>query len=219
MTNKREKVGIILDLTLRIPNFIECYSILKKEVITGGEVQTSAENRRDKTNRDFWVNLHTTDPAALSFYETSVAPRVNIGEGVDYTYRKYFYNNEHRLKFLEEYSYNLFGQGSVTNKADINLINTCQSKLCDVVLIDRTTHTRKIPNTLAFLSRAGIFVKEIMFINKIEEIEEMKKEMIGVYDPFSDSKKALSVPTKQGPSDELLKFFLNVEKRLKTLNN
>ncbi len=33
--------------------------------------------------------------------------------------------------------------------ADINLINTCQSKLCDVVLIDRTTHTRKVSNTLA----------------------------------------------------------------------
>jgi hypothetical protein len=213
----REKIAVVIDFSIRIPDFIECYTTLKKEIITGGEVQTSTENRRDKTNRDFWVNLHTTDPQAAAFYETSFPPKVNVGEGVDYAYRKYFYNNEHRLRFLDEFSYNLFGQGSVTNKADINLINTCQSKLCDVVLIDRTTHTRKVPNTLAFLSRAGIFVKEIMFINKVEEIEELKKEMIGIYDPFTDSKKALPVPTKQGPSEAFLTWFLQVEKKIKNI--
>ena len=217
MTKSRQQVGFIIDFCIRIPDFIECYSTLKKDIIMGGEVQVNTENRRDKTNRDFWVNLHTTDPAALAFYEKTMAPKVNVGADVDYTYRKYFYNNEHRLKFLDEFSYNLFGQGSVTNKADINLINTCQSKLCDVVLIDRTTHTRKIPNTLAFLSRTGIFVKEIMFINKVEEIEEMKKEMLGIYDPFTDNKKALAVPTKQGPSEELLKFLMKIETQIKNL--
>ena len=110
----------------------------------------------------------------------------------------------------------MFGQGSVTNAEDIKLINICQSKVADVVLIDRTTHTRKIPNTLAFLSRSQIFVKEIKFINSIDELNAIKKDKnyIDVYDPIADPSRVLNVPTKQGqPSEKLLNWLLEVEKK------
>jgi hypothetical protein len=213
----KKKIGIIIDYTLRLPEFKECYTNLKQQILAGIASDQSQEetikSSRDKTNRDFWINLHKTDSKNYLFYETAPIPINNCGDGFDYTWKKYFPNNDHRLKFLEDWSYSLFGQGGVIRTADVKLINVCQSKVCDVVLIDRVTHTRKVPNTLAFLSRAGIFIKEIRFVNQIEELEEMKKEFVGIYDPIAEPKLAIIPTSATGESSKtLLDFMLKVEK-------
>ena len=176
---KRPCVGIVIDFCLRIPEFKEAYIKFKEQILVG--LQSNGEemelNKKAMANNTF-SNLQKKDPKAYEFYLKTAAPLNNIGKDFDITFKKYFFNEEHRIKFLSEWSYGLFGQGSATNKADINLINTAQTKLCDIVLIDRADYTRKIPNTLAFLSRAGLFIKEIKFIKAEEELKELKKELI-----------------------------------------
>ena len=219
---QRVKVGIVIDYTIRIPDFKECYHKCKTEIISGmmsPESETQVQkSSKDKTNRDFWISLHQTDPKNYSFYETCLTPQENYGPGFDYTYKKYFANNDHRIKFLDDWSYNLFGQGAVVNPADISLFNICQSKVADVVLIDRTTHARKIPNTLAFLSRVKLFPKEIRFISKTEELEAMRndKGFIGIYDPIHEPAKVI-LPSRgvSQPSEVLINWLMEMEKKSK----
>jgi len=215
----RPKVGIVIDYTIRIPDFKECYHKCKSEIISGlmsQEGEAIEAVAKDKSDRSFWVGLHQTDPKAYSFYETCLAPQENYGPGFDYTYKKYFYNNEHRIKFLEDWTYNLYGQGSVNNAADIKLINICQTKVCDVVLIDRTTHTRKVPNTLAYLSRTQIFIKEIKFISQIDELKALKTQYIDIYDPIEDNTKALT-PSRalNQPSESFVEWLMGLEAKIK----
>lgn len=220
---KRPKIGIVVDYSIRVPNFKDCYSKCKAEIISGTMSQEAegetVKSMKDFSERDFWVSLHKTGNEAYTFYETCLAPQENYGENFDYTYKKYFYNNEHRLKFLEDWSYNLFGQGSVTNSADIKLINICQSKVADVILIDRTTHARKVSNTMAFLSRSQLFVKGIEFISRVEDLKEMResKEFIDIYDAVEDNSKVI-IPgrTKIGVSSEqFLNWLMSIEKKSK----
>ena len=169
----RKKIGIVLDYSIRVPNFKDCFTKCKAEIISGTMSQENnggdiAKSAKDFSGRDFWIDLHKAGNESYSFYETCLVPEENFGPNFDYTYKKYFYNNEHRLKFLEDWSYNMFGQGSVSNPADIKLINICQSKVADVILIDRTTHSRKVANTLAFLSRAQLFVKGVEFVGTVQ---------------------------------------------------
>ena len=134
---------------------------------------------------------------------------------MDITYRKYFYTPEHRIQFLTDWSYNLFGQGAVTNKVDINLLNVAQSKLFDVILIDRCTHTRKIGNTFAYLARTGVFCKEVMFISNEEELEALKEEeyILGIWNPF-ENKDQIILPGKFGePTKEFLLWLQEQEKK------
>lgn len=219
MTEERKKIGIVIDYSIRIPDFINCYRSCKKEVIAGAAIVEEQALKQDNSGRSFWINLHKKNNEEYEFYETSPLPAENFGDGFDYTLKKYFYNEEHRLKFLDDWSFNLFGQGSVTNNADINLINICQSKLCDVILIDRVTHSRKIPNTLGFLSKASLFVKGIQFINKVEEIEKLEKDpsFLGIYDPFKNNSLVI-VPgrTKIGePSLNFLNWLMEIESKIK----
>lgn len=222
MAEERKKIAIVIDYSIRIPNFRDCFAKCKAEIFSGESISADhnlTQRSKDQTGRDFWINLHKKGNEEYSFYETIPVPPENFGEGFDYTLKKYFYNDEHRLKFLDDWSYNLFGQGSVTNNSDINLINICQSKVCDVILIDRVTHSRKIPNTLSFLSKSSLFIKGIQFINKIEEIEELEKNpsFIGIYDPVKDNSLVL-IPgrTKIGePSSVLLDWFMKIENKLR----
>ena len=221
----REKIGIIIDYSIRVPDFRGCYSKCKAEIISGAVSNDGVDLAREEvkksgTNRDFWISLQEDGGDSYSFYEKTPGPQENFGSEFDYTHKKYFYNDEHRLRFLEDWSYNLFGQGSVTNVADINLINICQSKICDVVLIDRTTSLRKIPNTYAFLSRTQLFTKGVRFINTKEELESLVKsgEFLKIYDAVEDPSLAL-IPgrSKIGePSEVFLKWLMDLEKQIKS---
>lgn len=222
---KRPAVGIVIDYSIRIPDFKSCYSKCKSEIISGAMSSEGVDLAREEikksgTSRDFWISLQEDGGDAYSFYEKTAGPQENFGPDFDYTYKKYFYNDEHRLRFLEDWSYNLFGQGSVTNATDLNMINICQSKICDVILIDRTTNLRKIPNTFAFLSRTQAFVKGTSFINTREELERLveTKELLKIYDAVENPSLVL-VPgrSKLGePSEPFLKWLMDLEKELNT---
>lgn len=211
---KRIKIGIYIDYVLRTPSFKDCYSKCKTEILSGTD-DNFIKSTKDVSGRDFWSSLSKKSLEEYSFYETSLIPQENFGPTFDISYSKYFKNKEHLLKFLEDWSYNLYGQGSVNNAADVRLINTCQSKVCDVYLLDKTTHSRKVTNTLAFLSRSQLFVKGVEFVNEKENLEE---EYFAIYDPYKDSELILTPLNKQGePSEKFLDFFIDLEKKIKNI--
>lgn len=211
---KRPKIGIVLDYSLRIPDFKESYLKFKEQILVGITAGAGLEVDNVVEENNYWTKAIKEDPTITEFYIKIPIPEFN--QDFDITLKKYFMTPEHRLKFLEEWSYNLYGQGAVTNKADITIINTAQSKLCDVVLIDRCTNTRKVANTFAFLSRAGLFVKEVVFINTIDELEETKKELIDCWDPFTNKEQVISLTDKiNNPTQSFLDWFMEVEQQIK----
>lgn len=180
----KKNIYIVIDYFLRVPEFEKSYSVLKNRII-------SAEGG----DHSFWENLHKTDPKAFEFYKTTESPTSDI-EDIDITYRKYFYNDNHRYKFLEEYSFNLFGAGQITDKNIVQILNITQSKLANVYLIDRITTGRKIGNTFSFLGRSGLFIKGIEFVNTDKEIEKLGK----------NKKTALVINPFINPEHKLLSF-------------
>ena len=216
---QRPVVGIVIDYTIRIPDFVTSYTKMRQQ-ISIGTAQLSGtyltEEDLAETKKTTWDEVRN-DQKALEFYEKLPLPTSNLAsDGLDITYRKYFYSDEHRIQFLTDWSYNLFGQGSVTNKVDINLINVMQGKLCDVVLIDRCTHTRKIGNTFAFLARAGAFCKQVVFINREDEIEAFAKQknIVGMWNPYTDPQQVISPGTFGKPTEAFLIWLQTVEKKI-----
>lgn len=202
MRKKNKVIYIVIDHTIRIPEFIANYTVLKRKIFS------------EEHEKTFWQELAIADPKAFKFYQSVATPVSECEPEFDITYRKYFYNNDHRLKFLEEYSFNLFGAGGVINKQDVTLINIAQSKLIDVILIDRATHTRKITNTFSFLARSGLFVKGVIFVNTDEEIDMLFKEKkcLGIWNPFKDSKMVINKPSNTNePTEEFLQWFKSIE--------
>jgi hypothetical protein len=230
---KKSKVGIVIDNVIRIPNFIESYTNIKEIILAGnpaadmlstkklGVVDDDGDSYKPKIDidlRNFWQLLANREPECIPFYQKTPIPSKDFGPDFDITWDKYFYSREHKLKFLEEYSYSLFGQGAVANKADIILINTAQSKLCDIVLIDIASHTRKIPNTFAFLGRSGLFIKELVFINTLEELGELKKSLVDIWNPFEDATKKIEPSKTIGKATpHFLNWFMALEKKIKNI--
>lgn len=220
VTEKRPAIGIIIDYSIRIPDFVENYKQMRLQISIGNhQLSGAALDREDlfETKKSLWDDLREKDPKAAEWYEKTPLPTSHTDADFDITYRKYFYSPEHRTQFLTDWSYNLFGQGTITNKVDANLINVAQNKLFDVILIDRCTHTRKIGNTLSYLGRTGIFTKQVLFINNEEELEELKKEkhILGIWNPF-ENKEHIILPGKYGePTKAFLDWLQEQEKKTK----
>jgi hypothetical protein len=215
----RPKLGIVIDYSVRIPEFKDSFVKFKEQVIVGLSAGQHLDQEDLVDANSFWAKAVKENPAVAEFYMKQVIPAGNSGKDFDPTLKKYFMTNEHRLKFIEEWSYNLYGQTtSIANKADINVINTAQSKLCDIVLIDRCTNTRKVANTFAFMARSGLFIKQIIFTNTEDELVEVKKDLVACWDPFTDPKQMIeggakfSVPTKA-----LMDWFMQQEKEIKKI--
>lgn len=212
--SKRKRVGISLDYSLRIPEFKEIFLKVKEQVLVGMSAGQLLDEKNILSENNFWTKAVKDDPKVSEFYTKIALPTTNIENDFDITLKKYFYNEEHRLKFLEEYSYNLYGQGSVTNKADVTVINTAQTKLCDIVLVDRCTNIRKVANTFAFLSRSGLFVKEVSFINSEEEIKGLG--LTAFWDPFTNKEQIILPGAKYGqPTKQFIDWFIELEPKLK----
>lgn len=210
---KRLKCGVVIDYSIRIPEFKETFLKIKEQVLVGMAAGQHLEQADLLSENSFWTKAVKEDSKVSDFYATIPIPESNISDDFDITFKKYFYNNEHRLKFLEEWSYGIFGQGAVTNKADVTLINTAQSKLCDIVLIDRCTNARKVPNTFAFLSRSGLFIKEVVFVNTEEEINEIKEGLIACWDPYTNKEQIIKPGAKFGqPTQSFMDWFMSTEK-------
>lgn len=219
---KRPAVGIVIDYTMRIPDFVKSYSEMRQQISIGNHQLSGASLDREdlfETKKSLWDDLREKDPKAAEWYETTPMPTDHTAKDFDITYRKYFYTPEHRTQFLVDWSYNLYGQGSITNKVDVNLINVAQTKLFDVILIDRTTHARKTGNTFAYLGRTGAFVKEVRFISSEEEIESLKKEdhILDIWNPFTNPEQII-LPGKFGePTKAFLEWLQLQEQRTKKI--
>lgn len=212
---KRKKIGIVIDYSIRIPNFKESYLKFKEQVLTGVASASNLLEEDILDENNFWEKEKKLYPEMIEFYSKTPVPSSNWEPGFDLTYTKYFFNKDHLSKFLEEWSFNLFGQGIIANKADINIINLAQSKLFDIVLLDVITHTRKVSNTFAFLSKSGLFVKEVRFVS-VDELKELKKEFIGLWDPFSEENKVVeNVNRFEKPTQKLLDWFMEIETKIK----
>ncbi len=212
---KRKRIGIVIDFSIRIPEFKDTFLKIKEQVLVGMASGQHLEAGDVLDENSFWSKAVKEDPKVADFYATMAIPPTNASPDFDITLKKYFYNNEHRLQFISEWSYNLYGQGSVTNKADVTVINTAQTKLCDIVLIDRCTNARKIPNTFAFLSRSGIMIKEVIFTNTEDELNEVKKGLVGCWDAYTDNKQIIVQGAKYGqPSENFINFWMEMEKQI-----
>lgn len=214
-TSKRPRVGIVLDYSLRIPNFKESYLKFKEQILVGVASASNLEEEDILDENNFWEKEKKLYPEMIEFYSKTPIPNSNWEPGFDLTYTKYFFNKDHLSKFLEEWSFNLFGQGIIANKADINIVNLAQSKLFDIVLLDVITHTRKVANTFAFLSKSGLFIKEVKFISE-GELKSLSKEFLAIWNPFSEESKVIeNVGKFEKPTQKLLDWFMGLEAKLK----
>jgi hypothetical protein len=227
MTTIRHKIGVVIDYSIRIPNFIQAYSIVKQEIFNGIDddiplaikqaneknIQDSKEDFEDE--RYFFGSLAQTDPKAIKFYENTPSPISNLKD-IDMTWKKYFYNEKHLQLFLQSYSFNLFGQGTVPNRGDIVVINTAQRDLADIILIDRVSNSRKVSNTFAFLAKSGIFCKRIEFLPANSDLSDLKAECIDIWDPLINKDHRIEQGIKQ--SAKFLEFMLTVENKIYELD-
>lgn len=208
MEKKRQRVGVIIDYSIRNPEFVESYINFKSLVLGDKDFGHELEGGQEMEN---WVNLKTSNPKAFDFY--SLMPNPKEDENFDLTWKKYFYSPEHRVKFIYDWSYDLFGKGSAINNKDLVNLNTAQKHLFDIVLIDRVQNTRKISNTFSFLSKVQVYPKEIIFVSKQEEIEELTKDLFAIWDPFTNKEQIIKAEKGQ-ESKKLLDWLLELEKKI-----
>lgn len=204
----RKKIGVILDYSIRNPEFVESYLNFKSLILGDKDFGHELEGSNEVEN---WVNLKTSNPKAFDFY--SLMPNPKEDENFDLTWRKYFYSPEHRLKFIHDWSYDLFGKGSAINSKDLINLNTAQKHLFDIVLIDRVPNTRKITSTFAYLSKIQLYPKEIIFVSKEEELIELRQKLFAIWDPFTDKEQIIKTEKTQ-ESKKLLDWLMDLEKKI-----
>lgn len=208
----RKRVGIILDYSIRVPDFHTAYNNLKNSIISNEEIGHSSDEDTGMV-AGYWQTLKLKEPESFEFYVKTVPPAIT-DPTFDISYKSYFHTPEQRAQFLLEYSFNLYGSGSPLNKEDIKNLNLAQTHLFDIVLIDRCTNSRKISNTFAYLSRAGLFIKEIVFVNTDEEIKEIEKDLLGIWNPFDKREQAI-VTEGLTATQALLDWLMSLEKLTK----
>jgi len=205
----RRKVGIVIDFTLRFPEFVSCYNLMKQEVING---ELSGNTDDDEINIDatYFKNLSKKCREAYDFYLNTPTPEYN--DSFDYSFRNYFFCQKDLEKFLENWSFNLYASIDTLRKNNVEFINICQSKLCDVVLIDKTVNTRKIPITLSFLSKSRVFFKELVWIKSGNELRNLRKDLFDLFDPTEQfENKKIDYTAKE---NKLLNWLQELEVKL-----
>lgn len=195
---KRQKIAIYIDYSIRIPLFKETYEKFK-------EVLFSNNLNIDKEGQDFWQSEIGNEEIFNFYVKTSIENIEDIN--LKGNYDVFFYNKDHLKRFLQEYSFNLFSDALVTNKRDIDLINISQSKLFDVTLIDVYYSSRKIQNTLYFLSVNRVTFRDLKFFHVDEIIDE--SEFFAIWNPVKNSNQS---------NNEKSDVFLNWLKELETKN-
>ena len=181
----RPQVAIFLDYTIRIPNFQQSYLSFKDSLFKdnmGLESDKKSAKLPDPI-RFFWQK-ELEKVEVMNFYISKVVDNIKDYE-VKGNFKQYFFNDLHYRKFLEDYSFNLYSDAEITTKKDIAIINTCQTMLFDVVLFDRVSNSRKVPNTFHFLAKHALFVKAVNFIGLNDKIKE--EDFIGIWEPEKDS--------------------------------
>ena len=202
----KKQIAVYVDYSIRIPNFQKSYENFKENLFKDNSIITYNDEITDSDFRFFW-QFELKNPSIENFYIQTNASKIKDEELLG-DYQKYFFNDSHLKKFLEEYSYNLFSDCDVPSKKDINLINICQKDLFDVVLIDRFSSIRKISNTLFFLSKVTIYPRNIIFLGPKDELDHSK--YYGVWNPLEN---------KEHRNSEKSNLFLNWLQELEKKHN
>lgn len=203
----RKKVAIYIDYTIRVPNFIAAYNTFKAELFSDKASDVTFDDEIQENDvRMFWLTV-MKNPEIESFYLKVKMPKD------DYSVREvgmasFFYDETHYSKFLEEYSYNLYVDCDVPDRSHITIINTAQSQLFDVVLVDEVTTKRKVSNTFFFLSKNALYPQSVLLLDKGQEINP--ENYIGIWNPKKnmEQKNALK-------DTSFLDWFMKLEKESK----
>lgn len=202
----RKKVAVFIDYTLRTPNFCAAYKSFKSELFSNKASEVSFDDKiRKEDVRLYWLT-EMKNPEIEDFYIKVKEPKEDYA--VRGKYQEYFFNEEHLNRFLEEYSYNLYVDCNVPDRNDLTILNTAQSQLFDVVLVDEITTKRKVSNTLFFLSKNVVYPQSILFLDKGQEIN--KENYIGVWNPKKDL-----TQINEPKNKAFLNWFMDLEKELK----
>lgn len=178
MNEKRKKIGVYIDYCLRIPSFNNAYLQLKEFMFKSKDENFELEG--EAIFRSFW-ETEIVKPEVEAFYLKNIPSDDDMKEK---EWRKYFFNEEHFFKFLEDFSYNLYVDAEVPFKKDIELLNITQKYLFDVVLIDEYLTTRKKNNTFFYLSKTRLTPYSVIFLKDGEKLDE--EEYIGIWNPKSN---------------------------------
>ena len=205
----RPYIALTVDYVLRDPNFIENYLKLKKLILVDG---SENEIEGNLPSNDYWQKLRN-DVQKIKFYETCPVPSLK-DENFDYTFKKYFYNEEDRLKFFEDYNFELYGKGELVTKKIVDYINITQSKLCDVYLYDRLHNSRKSLTTFNWLAKNNLQVKGVIFISPNDSFKDLNNDAICIYDPYTNNNQFMHY-NKGNNENNIKEFFYSIENLIK----
>lgn len=226
----RKKIAVFVDYSIRIPNFQQSYQIFKDSLFKDNfginsdeETAKDEELKLTKAQRDagliagghdkvrFYWQKELEQPEIMKFY-MGKNPETIKDDSIKGTFKDWFFNTEHLRKFLEEYSFNMYSADCIVpNKQDIAIINIAQTSLFDVHLFDRVYNSRKIRNTLHFLSKNAVVVRSITFLNSDEEFDNTG--YLGVWDPSINNEQL----NKEG-STVFLEWFKELESKSRRLS-
>ena len=204
----RKKVAIYIDYTIRVPNFIESYKIFKSELFSDKAADITFEDEIQENDvRMFWLTV-MQDPVVADFYLKMNEPKDNYSVR-ELGMKSYFYDETHFIKFMEEYSYNLYVDCVVPNRSDLTIINTAQSQLFDVVLVDQVMNKRKVSNTFFFLSKNVLYPQSVLFLDNGQDINS--ENYIGIWNPGKNIEQV-----NNAKSTAFLDWFMELEKQYRT---
>jgi len=175
----RPKVAVFIDYTLRTPLFSTVFAAFKQYMFTG--LQDNQDLEGDILLRNFWQE-EIKKPEVEQFYMKSIPPEDDINTK---RWLKYFYNDEHYMRFIEDYSFNLYVDASVPCNKDVELLNIAQKYLFDVVLVDEYYNSRKKTNTFFFLSKTRVTPHSVVFLKEGDKLNE--EEFLGIWNPKINS--------------------------------
>lgn len=174
----RQKIAVYIDYSLRIPNFENTFSALKQYMFEGlGE---EMEMEGDTLLRDYWKEEVKNKDIESFYIKANPKNDIKFNE-----WEKCFFKKEHFLKFIEDYSFNLFVDAEVPSARDVDLLNIAQKHLFDVVLVDEYMSTRKKSNTFFFLSKTRLTPYSILFLKIGETLNP--DEYLGIWNPQTNS--------------------------------
>lgn len=175
----RQKIAIYIDYSLRTPSFNRAFSALKEYLFSDNDNSFEIEDAETGPIRDFWQQEILKEDVA-EFYGKATA-EISDYELREKDLRKFFYNEDHYKKFIEDYSFNLFADCEAPCKRDIEYLNIAQTYLFDVVLVDEYLSTRKKQNTFFYLSKSRITPYSIIFLKEGEQLNA--DDYFGVWNP------------------------------------
>ena len=204
---ERDRIGIYIDYTIRIPNFCASYKSFKDDLFSDKHVDIDMDDEIQADDVRMYWPQQMKNLEVENFYFKMQVPKDDYELRTE-GFSKFFYNEEHLRKFLDEYSFNLFLDCAVPNRDDLSIINIAQGKLFDITLIDEYDSKRKIGNTYYFLAKNPVYPQTITFLADSQKIDESR--FIAVWNP----KKNPNQVNGQGDKG-FLNWFMELEKKSK----